>query len=307
MKRKYISHAVSFLLGAVFTLIPIYFFGMPVMQLRHRAARIEKTLSTTWTAASRSNCHAPESAASLPSAQLSPGCRLSILLSTNFSQIHNHLAGDPCCSAPFVEHDNQHLHPQVSSLCFTKFSPKRPFKLLKHPQSIQYVLSSNQEMDVSRAFVPTAATCLDSPGLVIDMGTNEGMYAMAAASLGCTVLTFDPQSLCTDIFKRSLLSFPENAASIGRVFALNAAATSTASTFEASIDSCHGCYMTDGRSVSCSGNAVTPGCWQRKKTIDGVNVGAAIDALGFSETLLLHIDTEGHEMSIFRGLEAKLL
>ena len=188
-------------------------------------------------------------------------------------------------------------------LCSTKFAPNRTFKLLKHPHNIDWVVSSSQENGVSSVFLPIAATCMSSPGLVIDMGTNEGAYAMAAASLGCTVLTFDPQSLCIDIFKRSLLTFPENAAWVDRVFALNAAATTTASIIEASIDSCHSCYMTDGVSIGCSGNEKVPGNWRRKKSIDG----AAIDALGFNETLLIHIDTEGHEIGIFRGLEAKLL
>lgn len=206
-----------------------------------------------------------------------------------------------------MEHDNEHLHPKVASLCSTKFSPNRFFKLLKHPQNIDYVMNSAQEKGVSSVFFPIAATCKSSPGLIIDMGTNEGAYAMAAASLGCTVLTFDPQSLCVDIFKRSLLTFPENAAWADRVFALNAAATTTATTIEASIDSCHGCYMTDGVNYGCARDEKVPGNWKRKKRIDGLNVGAAVDALGYNETLLIHIDTEGHEMGIFRGLEAKLL
>jgi hypothetical protein len=65
--------------------------------------------------------------------------------------------------------------------------------------------------------------------------------------------------------------------------------------------------MTDGVSIGCSGNEKVPGNWRRKKSIDDLNVGAASDALGFNETLLIYIDTEGHEIGIFRGLDAKLL
>lgn len=280
MKRQYLHYAFALVLGAIFTWVPIYFILIP------------------------STCERSKMYIMIPN---TPACRLLKLLSTTVSQSHNHLAGDASCSAPFVEHDNQHMHPQVASLCSTKFAPNRTFKLLKHPHNIDWVVSSSQENGVSSVFLPTAATCMSSPGLIIDMGTNEGAYAMAAASLGCTVLTFDPQTLCIDIFKRSLLTFPENAAWVDRVFALNAAATTTASIIEASIDSCHGCYMTDGVSIGCSGNEKVPGNWRRKKSIDGLDVGAAIDALGFNETLLIHIDTEGHEIGIFRGLEAKLL
>jgi FkbM family methyltransferase len=305
MQRKHLSHAFSFFLGAIFTLVPLYILGTSAPPPLH-AVHIQNTLSPTSTPANRHNIDAAPTAALSTPTKLSPGCRLSKLLSTNFSQSHSHFGGDHSCSAPFVVHDNQHLHPTVASLCFTKFSPNRPFKLFKHPHNIEYVMNSKQEKGVSRVFVPTAATCLNSPGLIIDMGTNEGAYSMAAASLGCTVITIDPQSLCTDIFKRALLSFPENAESIERVFALNAAATWKASTFAASIDSCYGCYMTDGVHVAC-GSSPTAGNWLRKDIVDGVNVGAAIDALGFSEVLLLHVDTEGHETSVLRGLEAKIM
>jgi hypothetical protein len=82
-------------------------------------------------------------------------------------------------------------------------------------------------MAVSSLFIPIAQSCtVSNPGLVIDMGTNEGMFAMAAVSLGCTVVTFDPQALCTDIFKRSVLSFKENEGFIKRLYALNAAVRS---------------------------------------------------------------------------------
>jgi FkbM family methyltransferase len=138
------------------------------------------------------------------------------------------------------------------------------------------------------------------------MGTNEGLYSMASAALGCTVLTFDLQAMCIDIFKRALLSFKENKDLGQRVFALSAAASAHSSTMEASIDSCHGCYMTDGR-ISCKGFESTAGEWKRKREVDSINVNSLIEALGFNEVLLLHVDTEGHEISVLQGLEAKLL
>ena len=64
--------------------------------------------------------------------------------------------------------------------------------------------------------------------------------------------------------------------------------------------------MTDGR-ISCKGFESTAGEWKRKREIDGVNVNSVIEALGFNEVLLLHVDTEGHEISVLRGLEARLL
>jgi FkbM family methyltransferase len=304
MKRQYLNYAYAAVVGAVFSFAPLYFILISSTCETSRPHFVKQVEPIPPAFAQETP---PMSTAPSSPAKVSAACRLLKLLSTEFSQSHNHLAGDPACSAPYVEHDNQHLHPKVASLCSTKFPPHRPFKLLKHPKNIDYVESSRQENGVSSAYLPVAATCRSSPGLIIDMGTNEGAYAMATASLGCTVLTFDPQSLCIDIFKRSLLTFPENAAWVGRVFALNAAATTTASTMEASIDSCEGCYMTDGLSISCGGNQKFPGNWQRKKVIDGLNVGAAIEALGFNETLLLHIDTEGHEIGVLRGLQANLL
>ncbi len=174
--------------------------------------------------------------------------------------------------------------------------------------SIDWVANSAQETVVSSFFFPIAASCRDSadaPGLVIDMGTNEGMFAMAAASLGCTVVTLDPQSMCIDIFKRAVLEFKENEGFGKRIYALNAAASAISSTIEASIDSCHGCYMTDG-SISCGGSEKQAGQWKRKKSIDSVNVQAVVQAIGYKEVMLLHIDTEGHEISVLRGLEAML-
>ncbi len=59
--------------------------------------------------------------------------------------------------------------------------------------------------------------------------------------------------------------------------------------------------MTDG-SISCGGPDRQVGGWKRTQTIDtidAVNVSAIIEAIGFNEVLLLHIDTEGHEISIF--------
>jgi FkbM family methyltransferase len=234
----------------------------------------------------------------------SPACRLKSLLSTEFSRSHSLLAGDASCSAPLVQQDNQELHPTVASVCSSSFGSS--WKLLKHPLNIEYVASSPQETVVSNVFFPIAATCRDAaPGLVVDMGTNEGMFAMAAASLGCTVVTFDPQSMCIDILKRSLLGFKENEGFEKRMYALNAAASRTPSTIEASIDSCHGCYMTDG-SVSCGSSGKEAGHWKRKQKIDSVDVAAVVQAIGVKEILLLHVDTEGHEVSVLRGLEAML-
>ena len=234
----------------------------------------------------------------------SPACRLKSLLTTEFSRSHSFLAGDASCSAPLVQHDNQELHPAVASVCSSSFGSS--WKLLKHPTSIEYVISSPQETVVSSVLVPIAAACRDSaPGLVIDMGANEGMFAMVAASLGCTVVTFDPQSMCIDILKRAVLGFKENEGFEKRIYALNAAASTTPSTIEASIDSCQGCYMTDG-SVSCSGSEKQAGQWKRKRKIDSVNVDAVVEAIGFKEIMLLHIDTEGHEVRVLRGLEAML-
>ena len=310
MRRHFLHCVVAFVLGIIFSAVPCY---VNLMASTCESSRLQMAKQVQFTPGiPNSTGEISASPSTFPSTPSSPAvqssaCRLFKLLSTTFSQSHSYLARDPSCSAPFLEYDNQHLHPKIASVCSTKFSPNLPFNLLKHPQNIDYVVNSFQENGVSSVFFPIAATCMSSPGLVIDMGTNEGAYAMAAASLGCTVLTFDPQSLCIDIFKRSLLTFPENAAWVERVFALNAAATTTASTMEASIDSCHGCYMTDGQSISCGGNKKQPGNWQRKQNIDGLSVEAAIGALGFNETLLLHVDTEGHEMGIFRGLEAKLL
>ena len=250
----------------------------------------------------------PPSAAIPPEADIpsSPACRIQRLLSTQFSRSHSHLSGDPSCSTPLVHHDNQDLHPSIASVCSTPLA-SATWKLLKHPANIDYVVNSMQETAVSSVFLPIAATCASSaPELVIDMGTNEGLYAMASASLGCTVLTFDPQSMCIDIFKRALLSFQENSDFHKRIYALSAAASAASSTMEASIDSCHGCYMTDG-SISCKGFEKTAGEWRRKRMIDSVNVTSVIEALGFSEVLMLHVDTEGHEISVLRGLEARLL
>jgi FkbM family methyltransferase len=111
--------------------------------------------------------------------------------------------------------------------------------------------------------------------------------------------------MCVDIFTRALLGFQENADFKHRVYALNVAASAVPSTMEASIDSCHGCYMTDG-SVSCGGSEKQAGQWKRQKTIDSINVEAVVQALGFKEVRLLHIDTEGHETSVLRGLEPLL-
>jgi len=248
----------------------------------------------------------PTGLISLPTDLISsPACRLKDLISTEFSWSHSFL-GEASCSSPLALFDNLHLHPTVASVCTSSFGSS--WKLLKHPLSIDWVATSAQESVVSSFFVPIAASCRDSaaaPGLVIDMGTNEGMFAMAAASLGCTVVTFDPQSLCIDIFKRALLGFKENECFGKRIYALNAAASAIPSTIEASIDSCHGCYMTDG-SISCSGSNKTAGEWKRKKSIDSVNVQAVVHAIGYKEVLLLHIDTEGHEISVLRGLEAML-
>jgi FkbM family methyltransferase len=236
----------------------------------------------------------------------SPACRIQRLLSTEFSRLHSHLSGDSSCSAPLAQLDNQDLHPGVASICSTPLG-SASWKLFKHPHNLDYVVNSVQENSVSSVFLPIAATCAGSaPALVIDMGTNEGLYAMASAALGCTVLTFDPQSMCIDIFKRALLSFPENSGFRNRIYALNAAASASSSTMEASIDSCHGCYTTDG-SVSCKGFEKYAKEWQRQRTIDSVNVGSVIEALGFSEVLLLHVDTEGYEISVLRGLEARLI
>ncbi len=122
-------------------------------------------------------------------------------------------------------------------------------------------------------FLPIAATCSGSaPALVIDMGTIEGLYAMASAALGCTVLTFDPQSMCIDIFKRALLSFPENSGFHERIHALNAAASTLTSTTQAPTDSRHGFYTTDG-SVSCKGFEKYAKEWQRQRMIVSVNGG----------------------------------
>ncbi len=236
----------------------------------------------------------------------SPACRVQKLLSTEFSRSHSHLSGDPSCSSPLTRHDNQELHPNIASVCSTPLAPAS-WKLLKHPNNIHYVVNSEQETSVSSVLIPIASSCSSSaPQLVIDMGTNEGLYSMASAALGCTVLTFDPQAMCIDIFKRALLSFKENKDLGQRVFALSAAASGLSSTMEASIDSCHGCYMTDGH-ISCKGFEKTAGEWKRKREIDSVNVNSVIEALGFNEVLLLHVDTEGHEISVLRGLEAKLL
>lgn len=112
--------------------------------------------------------------------------------------------------------------------------------------------------------------------------------------------------MCIDILKRAVLGFKENEGFEKRMYALNAAASTTPSTIEASIDSCHGCYMTDG-SVSCGGSEKQAGQWKRKQKIDSVDVAAVVQAIGFKEILLLHIDTEGHEVRVLRGLEAMLV
>ena len=234
-----------------------------------------------------------------------PACHLTNLLTTEFSRSHSFLVGDASCSPPLLQQDNQELHPTVASVCSSVYGSS--WKLLKHPQNVDYVVSSDQEVVVGSLFFPIAATCKDSAGgLVVDMGTNEGMFAMGAASLGCTVLTFDPQSMCIDILKRALFSFKENEDLKQRMYALNAAASTTQSTLEASIDSCHGCYMTDG-SISCGSPTKQPGNWKRTQKIDSLNVATVIQTIGFNEILLLHIDTEGHEISVLRGLEAMLV
>jgi FkbM family methyltransferase len=255
------------------------------------------------------NIHPAPSAASFApelDTTSSAACRVQRLLSTEISRLHSHLSGDPSCSSPLTPHDNQELHPNIASSCSTPLA-SASWKLLKHPNSIDYVVNSQQETSVSSILIPIASSCSSSaPQLVIDMGTNEGLYSMASAALGCTVLTFDPQAMCIDIFKRALLSFKENKDLGQRVFALSAAASAHSSTMEASIDSCHGCYMTDGR-ISCKGFESTAGEWKRKREIDSINVNSVIEALGFNEVLLLHVDTEGHEISVLQGLEAKLL
>jgi FkbM family methyltransferase len=276
-------------------------FETAFLHRRHPTQRIETPEMATRSMPSSKGVPAPE--ADVPS---SPACRIRRLLSTEFSLLHSHLSGDSSCSAPLAQHDNQDLHPGVASVCSTPLG-SASWKLLKHPENIDYVLNSDQENAVSSVFLPIAATCAGSvPALVIDMGTNEGLYAMASAALGCTVLTLDPQSMCIDIFKRALLSFPENSGFHKRIYALNAAASASSSTMEASIDSCQGCYTTDG-SVSCKGSEKHTQEWRRQRMIDSVNVGSVIEALGFSEVLLLHVDTEGHEISVLRGLEARLL
>ena len=284
----------------------------PVGLRRHSSKPIDAPealgLETAGETAGETAARAPSGAIPAPAAHVpsSPACAVAALLSTDFSRSHSHLSGDPSCSSPLVQHDNHHLHPATASVCSTPLAPAT-WKLLKHPSSINYVLESVQETAVSEVFLPIAAACAaSSPQLVIDMGTNEGMYSMAAAALGCTLLTFDPQAMCIDIFKRALLTFQENSGLHQRVYALSAAASAAASTLEASIDSCHGCYMTDG-SISCKGFQKSAGAWKRKSTIDSVNVSAVVEALGFSEVLLLHVDTEGHEISVLRGLETRLL
>ena len=130
------------------------------------------------------------------------------------------------------------------------------------------------------------AACSSGFSTFIDMGMNDGFYAMLAAMLGCHVRTVEPQPSCIDRFSMAMiLNAPRlplhvYCAFVGTKvgYGLNKLG---------SCDGSHNGFLVDGGEDFVKTPYVT---------LDGL-VGNDLNVT------LLHLDTEGAEVDVFRSAE----
>eukprot|EP01126_Amoeba_proteus_P006240 TRINITY_DN1217_c0_g1_i2.p1 TRINITY_DN1217_c0_g1~~TRINITY_DN1217_c0_g1_i2.p1 ORF type:complete len:304 (-),score=39.78 TRINITY_DN1217_c0_g1_i2:137-1048(-) len=133
--------------------------------------------------------------------------------------------------------------------------------------------------------------CRRTPNLVLDMGANDGFYALLASAYGCRVISFEPQNLC---MRRLVL-----AVALNQFFPLVdlrqfVVGTDVKITFNVADGDCNGERQYTSTDFNGTGNLISVG----SQRVD--------DVVCEDHVLLWHIDVEGAEIDVLESGGNKL-
>ena len=200
--------------------------------------------------------------------------------------------------------------------------------VIMHDRSIDVILKNQRgEGFVKQVFRLVLANCSGvNAGIVVDIGTNTGYYAMASAAHGCPVAALDAQPGCSKWFEAARAANDANSTRAGapaffsqrRVRLLPRPVSSNAALIEMDRYACWVMHKTDVRVRRRRRNPRLAGDAQvAEQEVVRVPAGrVAARPVGPSELnafvgaaepiLLAKVDTEGAELSVLNAMEALL-
>jgi FkbM family methyltransferase len=159
---------------------------------------------------------------------------------------------------------------------------------------LEYIANYAGEVGVTRTlrtmFEDAEIGCAATPegGLFLDIGSNEGFYALLGAAYGCRTLTFEPQPECVGILSHSI--------SVNTAFRyppklINKVVSPHPVLFEVPRRICNGGaqYVKDRHLT------------EQKITVGSVSIDDVITANGGVPAVVAHMDVEGAEIVVLRS------
>lgn len=130
-----------------------------------------------------------------------------------------------------------------------------------------------------------------SQGLVVDVGSNTGIYGMMALRYGCQSLFFDVQPTCQRAVNSAI--YLNGFSAMGRVLPFGVSTTSSSILVDSS--SCDGIFYVPGAGSIDKSNV-------KEKPSEKVEVHPLREFIHHSQIIsMLKIDTEGHENLVLDG------